>query len=370
MSNTAKVFQLAGIDTDPIKRLEEDGTVRYTNIKLLSPGSWTDAGSKETVWYSPEGIRNLEMREDNVVNIMHDVDNEVASVGSVDPESVETDEQGNLYGDVVLHMDNAASEFADENMKTTLESGGSKGFGGPSVEIDAEGQKVEWNDEKGMHELKAGYLSGTGFVSNPASKPVAFSRQTAERGVALADGSQESKTLYRKDDTMSEELDLEALREKYNLGEDIDEETVAELAEAGALDLEEDEDEEEEEAPETPEDDEEEEETEMEDGEIEQMVSSLADRVETLEEQLDAAMAAEDVEEALSEELEEVKSNLADAETVDELEADVDKRLSELENEPKETKTLADGSDTEDNGAWDNADSGVSYDPRTGSLSR
>jgi len=33
------VFQLAGVDTEPIERTEEgDNTVRYSNVKMLAPG--------------------------------------------------------------------------------------------------------------------------------------------------------------------------------------------------------------------------------------------------------------------------------------------------------------------------------------------
>jgi uncharacterized coiled-coil DUF342 family protein len=49
-------------------------------------------------------------------------------------------------------------------------------------------------------------------------------------------------------------------------------------------------------------------------------------------------------EEEVEQELSALKKDLADAETVEE----VDERLKTLEEQPKESKTLADGSDTDD----------------------
>ena len=72
---------LKSLDTEPIERVEEgDERVRYKNLKLLSPGVWSDAGSQTATYYPPEGIANLEAyyneSEHNgpPVNIMHDLD--------------------------------------------------------------------------------------------------------------------------------------------------------------------------------------------------------------------------------------------------------------------------------------------------------
>jgi hypothetical protein len=365
----ARVFRLQAIDTKPIERVEEDGQVRYKHLKLLSPGVWTDAGSRETIYYSPEGISNLEMREDNVVNVMHDVDNDVSSVGFVDPKSLETDDKGHLYGDVVLHMDNSASEFADENLQQTLKTEGTKGFGGPSVEIDAEGQEIEFNAEKGMHELKAGILSGVGFVSNPASKPVSFSRQAATREVALADGDN-AKGIYLKDGGMSDRKLMNMTEEEAQdladaLGVSVDELMNAMQAVGGdeegeaAEEGESEEEDEEEEMGDYEEDEEEEEDTEMQGDAMEVVQEQIDDIWGEIEELKEEMMSGEE----MSEELEQTRDELADAETVSELQEaneELSKRLAELEDEPK---TL---SDKADNGEWWDADGMV--DPSTNSL--
>jgi len=61
-------------------------------------------------------------------------------------------------------------------------------------------------------------------------------------------------------------------------------------------------------------------------------------------------------EEEMSEALADAKQDLADADTVEEIET----RLRELEEEPTDPKTLADGSDSDDSG-WADAD-GFVYD--------
>ena len=81
MNSTLQHLTLKSLETEPIERVEEDGdTVRFRNLKLLSPGVWSDAGSQTATYYPPEGIANLEAHYNESehngppVNIMHDLD--------------------------------------------------------------------------------------------------------------------------------------------------------------------------------------------------------------------------------------------------------------------------------------------------------
>ena len=392
---------LSNEEIGAIERVErDDGSVVYKRLRILAPGRWTDSGSKETIWYSPEGVRNLEITEDNAVNIMHDLDgsgeaNEASTVGHLDPESSQTDSEGNKYADLVLHMDNAASEYADENLQAALESNGEVGFGGPSVEIPADGQELEYDDSQGLYELVDGKIDGLGLVFDPAAKSIDFSYETQRRAVALSDGSQEAIYLENRDDSMN----AGKIREKLNLSVDVDDETLVEMAKAGALDLElEDEDEEgeeeeeeaedeegeeeeeeaedeemeegdeEEEVPEgDDEDDEEEEDTEMEGDELRQEVETLRSEVDELKAELGNLMDKMAEQSELEEATGELKTELADADTVEEIEA----RLSSIEDEPKEPRIMSDEDETTDSDDfdWSNVDEGVRHDSARGSTS-
>ena len=123
-------------------------------------------------------------------------------------------------------------------------------------------------------------------------------------------------------------------------------------------------------------DEDDEEDAEMEDGQNDDMdalrdsVANLSSRLEDVEDALSQAMSAEDV----SAELEDATGNkLADAETVKTLQAEkeeLEQRVEELENVGKESKTLTDAQNAEEDFDWSTADDGVSYDPATGSMSR
>lgn len=388
------MFQLAGVDTEPIEREEQDNdTVIYRNIKILQSGIWTDSGSRETIWYSPRGLENMEVTEDNVVNIMHDDDNEVMEAGSIVPDSLEAVD-GALFADIELDTPKTAGELADKNLQKTLETQGAKGFGGPSVEIPPQGQEVQYNDEKGLKEFLGGLINGLGFVSNPASKPTAFARQVADRGVALSSGEQtkvfHQGTRHMADPEFRAQV-LSHVDEDFTLQGAMDQIQDDAQAIADELDVGVDEvmevldplldmtDEEEEEEDMENEDDEEEnegedEEEEDDDMDMQDRVDALEERLTNVEDMVESAMQAEDFEEELSEELEDAKEELADAETVQELEEakdDLEKRLSELEDEPGERKTLADRegmSDREESSS--NVTLSRSYDPKSGTISR
>lgn len=341
-----------------IERIEQsDGTVRYTNLSLLSPGKWTDSGSGETIYYSERGIANMEVTPDNTLNLMHDVDpstgavNPASDIGAIDAESASTNDKGELVADVVLHMKNAASEYADENLQAALESGGKVGFGGPSVEIPAEGQELERNGD--VLELVQGKVDGAGLVMQPASKTVDFQNQTAEKGVALSAESEElarkTKGVYLQEPTMSDrtlQMDAEECRE--TLGEygmdtsDMDDEEVVSMAEGlhdelmGMMDGEMGD----------YEDDEEEEEMDMGDGEEDEeddmdMEDGMGDGVAYIEEEIDDLWdKLRKIEDAMmdDQEMSARLSELADAKTVQELQAD----LEAMDKQLSQGRTLAD----------------------------
>lgn len=345
------VFQLAGLSTEPIERTEEgDSTVRYSNLSLLTEGVWTDQKSKTPTLYSEEGIANIQARYDESefdgppVNVMHDVDpadgevHEASHGGYVDPNSL-TFQNGALMGDIVLDTATAAGDFADENLQSALESNGRVGFGGPSVELDLDPEEHIQNSDhpSAKKEINGGWLTGLGLVMEPADKNVAFDRETRTRAVAMS--SQTDKAVYAKQLSMDqkEEIRNAILSRELNL-ENVEEEVATIADEYENV---------------TPDDvmqmleplmdmggEGEEEEEMAEDSAVDVLEEQIDDLWDALDEMKAQMMAEED----LSESLAEAKEELADAETVAELEEakeELDKRLSELEEEPKEPRSLS-----------------------------
>ena len=386
--STPRIMQGATrLDLQPIEREElPNGEVAYRNMSLIDAGVWTDAGSGEATEYDPA---ELEVVEDNVVNIMHDADNEVSEVGYIDASSYRVDD-GTGFADIVLDMDSAASEYADENLQETLESGGEVGFGGPSIEIPAGAYDLE-DTPNGHPKLVNGEIHGLAFVADPASKKTSFARQVAERGVAMSSGGQNPMVYTLQDDAMSdktlqeigeEELSgiiggahqdaFDSITDLYEAADDAEafggglsdildnaQETILENA-FGEGEEEGDEDVENAEGDYEDKDKSEHEEEEEEDAEMAEnmdmeevvsMVQAVRERVDELEEEHDALMQASDMEAELSEATEELRQDLAAADTVKELKdakEDLDKRLSKLEDEPKPTKSLSDNGDNSD----------------------
>lgn len=376
MDENPVILTLAGLDSEPIEREElEDGTVRYNNIKLLDTGVWTDENSRTPTLYDERTFENTEPNwneekyDGPPVNIHHDLDergnpNEASVGGYIDPDSLRTD--GNaLFGDFVFDRNDDAGAFADTNLQSSIESGGQVGFS-PSVELSPKrGEVVDTPDNpRAEQHVQAAELTGTGLVRDPASKTVDFAHETRNRAVVMGAEGQTHYTLESGDTGMDEDLNLEELREKHNLSDDVDAETVKELAEAGLLSLkyedkEKEEEDEEEEESEMEESDEEEEEEEaemaedMDPQELVSMVQALRERLETLEEEHEALMSAEEVTEELAEakqelssEVKETAQELAEAETVQELQEakeDLDKRLSKIEEQPEKPRTMAEG---------------------------
>lgn len=363
IANSAHIMASDGLETEPIERIEEsDGEVRYANLQLLTEGVWTDQASKTPTLYPEEGINNIEAEYPGKqagppVNIMHDVNtatgetHEPSHAGYVDPNSLAY-HGGGLTGDIVLTTTDSAGEYADDNLKSALESDGRVGFGGPSVELDLEpGKHLQESDHpRAETEITGGYLTGLGLVMDPADDNVAFAKQTQDRAVAMA-SSQESKHLRRQRTLM----DVDKIRNTLDnfgldIGDSSDEEVVemaedlhdqlmdelqaeSELAEDGGEEDEEDAN------MEGDEEDEEDEESEMGADQLQEEMSELRARLEEMEDE----MAQLKEHSAAMSDLEDVQEELAAAETVAELEDakdELDKRLSNLEDEP-ETKTLA-----------------------------
>lgn len=398
---------LASLDTEPIERLEEgDNTVRYKSLKLLSPGVWTDSGSETATLYPPEGIANLKPDWDDAqhdgppVNIMHDLDveeweaHEPSVAGYIDPDTVDTDDDGNLFADIVLDTSKGAGQYADDNLRSTLQNQGTVGFGGPSVEIPARGLEQSTDPVRDIPRIDAGLLTGTALVMEPASKAVNFAREAARRPIAMANGGNNAKVMTRESDSMRTKLlsgvadkllaDPDELRETLDMFgfdglDEMTDDEVVDMAEDLHADLTSDMEggDDGQEMEDGEDDDEEDEDTEMEDDggmddidAIQETVQNLASRLEDLEDAMSQAMTADDV----NAELEDAAGNkLADAETVKELEEakeEIDRRLSELEDTGKDPKTLSDAKSDDEEIDWSSAESGITYDSATGSMSR
>ena len=400
---------LKSLETEPIERIEEDEThVRFRSLKLLSPGVWADAGSETATYYPPEGIANLEAHYDKSrydgppVNIMHDLDmeaweaHEPSIAGYVDPETLDTDDEGNLYGDVVFDTSKGAGQFADENLTSTLENEGTVGFGGPSVEIPGEGLQQSHDEVRDMPRVDGGRLTGVAMVMDPASKSVNFAKEAARRPIAMSESSPKPKVLTRKQEDMrtleAEPNDVRDALDQYGLGDvigDMDDEEMMDFAERlhdDIMDLlaesddtslayddkKKDDEDDETEMGEHDGDDEEEEDTEMEAGDdVEQLreqMANLSSRLEDVEDAVSQAMTADDVNAELEDAAGEKLADVETVKTLEEAKEQLDARIKALEEEPAESKTLADASESDID--WSNADDGISYDPATGSMSR
>jgi len=154
--------------------------------------------------------------------------------------------------------------------------------------------------------LKEGFISGLGLVKNPASKPVHFARQTAERGVALSEGA----NTYRLEAEQIDMADIDVIRDTMSEAgvdvEEMDDEAVMDMAESlhgdlmDALEMGDYED-----------DEEEEEDMEMMDGLGEEEVLDLIqEEMDDLWGELDelrSEMMGEEMAEELSDDLESAK---------------------------------------------------------------
>lgn len=392
---------LRTLDATPLKRSAEgDDTVRYSHMKLLAPGVWTDAGSRTATYYSPEGIANISADYDASqhdgppVNIMHDVDmdtgdrNESSIAGYVDPRSLNVDDDSNLYGDIVLDTSTSAGKYADENLQSALSSSGRFGFGGPSVELPAKGLVEEYDESRDMPVIKGALLSGLGLVMNPASKAVSFAREVARRGVALS--GEGTMSLYLQSDGMDIEsvretldefgVDTESMDDEELMGmaQNLHDELMEQLMPEDDMEMEEDMDEIPQEPAQTVDEsldednveyldeehggdmDDDDEEDMGEDMGYDEMMANLRERLEDLEDTMAQAMLAEDVE-SMGKDLAEATSRVAEL-TQENIE--LSRRLEAIEDAEAPAKTLkSDGSE------WADAESSFVY-KGTGAFTR
>lgn len=209
-----------------IQRVEESGdTVRYKRVMLLSPGIWADAGSEMHVDYNEEAIADSaenwvdmdsvlrevpdwgmlgnEARADKLRELGETVATDAGSlnflhgpamygadslddIGEVPVDSVFVDDDGALYGDLVLSGDTPQSQTAIDLMDEVLEAADAPGADpppvGPSVEIPAD----RVTDDGETLSLEEAYFSGVGIVFGPASKPVEIGEQARDRAIAMA----------------------------------------------------------------------------------------------------------------------------------------------------------------------------------------
>lgn len=189
-----------------ITRIEQGGDVIYRRVMLLAPGTWTDAGSRETVLYDGDAIRqSADQWTDHEINLLHGpalhAADALGEVGEVIPDSLIVDDQDRLFADLRLHGETPASELAVELMDEALETNGQQGIDGPSVEIVDD--ETRWDDERGLSVMEDMTFGGIGLVFNPASEPVDLQNQIRERAVAMADGESDPATgvLVRDEDS-------------------------------------------------------------------------------------------------------------------------------------------------------------------------
>jgi len=339
------VRQLRDMGSEPIERVEESSdTVRYRNMRLLAPGIWTDEASQTPTKYDEQGMENIEAEYDSrrdgpPINVQHDLaengeHSESSIAGHVDPDSLTVAEDG-LYGDYVLDLSSGAGQFVDESIQEALETNGEKGFGGPSVELELESDQIE-QLSNGVERITGGKLTGVGHVRDPASKEVDLQNEAQRRPVAMSNGDT-AFMLQQEQAHMSEVADIRDRLEDLGVETDeYDDEDLLDMAQSLHDDLmgmmediemadgEDDDEDDEDDMPDAMQQTDEELEALME------QVSTLEARVEELEDAASDMLTNEDAND--------LKEDLAAAETVEEIE----QRLSQIEQQPKESKTLSD----------------------------
>jgi hypothetical protein len=391
IAHSARIMARGQMDVGPLERDElADGEVAYRNVKLLERGVWTDQNSQTPTLYDETTFKNLKAKSGEYdgppVNIAHDVDadgnpNAASLGGYIDPDSLRAEESA-LFGDIIVDTTAPAGEFADANLQSALESQGEVGFS-PSVEIDPAGEMELASDHpRAEHHATGGYLTGLGLVSNPASKPVDFATQTRERAVAMsaADG-QEDKDVYLKRESMdtdakileaiaTRELQMDEIEDDaQNIADELDV-PIGDVMEVldPLLDMEGDGDgdgegDDTEEPPEDVEaEDDEDEDSEDEDDDNPMMAEEA---IEAIQEEMDELWSEVDkLREDMVEEdmMQSTKEELAAADTVEEIET----RLSELESEPEDNRTLGEGNTAgDDESEWFAAEGTISDSPNS-----
>ena len=222
-----------------IERIEEDdGSIRYKNVELLGPGEWTDAKSRTTYYYSPEGIKNsVNNWKKNKLYLNHDGQETIlADIGEVDTDSVHVSQDGKMVGDLIFYNDTQQSQDAEAIMARAYESRGERsGDLGPSVEIaDA---VDEWHGDRGMNETVEMTFGGVGIVTDPASRNIMFEDQMAMSASDTVDGEGVRVLQKAKDsETISNpmtESDNESLSDKISQLNELQDEVTRSLQDDG-----------------------------------------------------------------------------------------------------------------------------------------
>jgi hypothetical protein len=372
--STPRVMASGRIDTEPIKREDlGDGKVKYSNIKLVSEGVWTDQNSKTPTLYDERTFENVDPEyprefDGPPANIAHDIHKDgpkagephEASIGGyIEPDSVRTDGKA-LFGDIILDTEGAAGAFADENLKSALENDGTAGFS-PSVEL----MPTELREAEHPHaeeHVAAAELTGVGLVRDPASETVDLRHETQNRAVAMAAGGRSDKArVYQRrdmsaDNDVTDEIRAEVLSRELSIEDvesdaeniadelDVDVAAVMDVLEP-LLEIPDDEDGEgaemeDGEKGEDYEDEEDDEDKEMQDEALEGLREQIDDLWAEIEDLKDG-MATE---EEMTSNLEDAKEELAAADTVAELREakdELDKRLSKIEEQDGEKRTMS-----------------------------
>lgn len=243
-----------------IRRVDESGdAVRYKRVMLISPGTWGDAGSGQYVDYQPEALRasadnwvDIEAVREHVpewghlsneeraarledlgemvaldeaapINFLHGPGlygaESLDEIGDIPLDSIIVDDDGALYGDLVLHGDSPQSEAAIDLVDETLEKardGADPPPVGPSVEIPAD--RVE-EDGRGGLALQEAFFSAAGVVFNPASRPVELGAQARDRAVAMTSEDDETGGVVYRHADGGDTLKA-ALRHRWRMADD------------------------------------------------------------------------------------------------------------------------------------------------------
>jgi uncharacterized coiled-coil protein SlyX len=390
------------LDKQPIERdMMAGGEVAYRNIKLLDEGVWTDQNSRTPTLYDETTFQNLEASFDRKyegppTNIAHDVHklgedkgevHEASVAGYVEPRSLRSDGDS-LYGDLIFDTETAAGDFADANLKSTLKNNGTAGFS-PSVELDPIELQSTPDHPRASEHVEKARLTGVGLVRDPASESVDFAQETRDRAIALSshnDKTPEPRVTYMAkhlmdmgevreiltnagvdgvadmtdeevgecatmlhDDLMAEITDNDMSMYAAYGGDDDMDMTDGDLDMMDKMDDDEDDDNDLKDHAEH---------SDMDMAEMESQMSNVMSRLEDLEDAMADSMSAS-----------KAASKLASADTVEKLQKEkreLERRLSDLEDQPAEPKTLAEGDDRD----YADADTGYQYDSARGSMSR
>jgi len=358
---------------DQIERTEKSGgIVEYEGIKALTEGVWRDQNSGQPIHYMPH---NLDVEVGGEINLMHD-QSDVSVAGELTDYEHGEDGTGTnaLYVDFELNTNTEAGAYADEALQAALESDGEEGFGGPSVEIPAEGQEIEPDGPRGYPYTADGTVTAMAQVGQPAAKTTSYDIQTQERAVALGSGEsalflKEEGSDMSDDRTLAKDME-EAKEMMKQMGyddpdkslEDMDDEEMKEMAYEMAELAENMDDGEGEGEGEGPEDDME---MALDEDDVMDMIQEQMDdlwgELDELKEQMDMAASADELSEATDELMAELSEVRDDKEELEEQNKELSERLETLEEQPNnEKRTMAEGNDDPDE--WLEADADVSFD--------